>query len=79
MFDTLEFQEKPAQKTLKLFLSFLDVVTPSIGCQGSSAWESARLKTESSQVQTLPLAPNHFFFPKMTIQIDLDINFWPLL
>ena len=27
-------------------------------CRGSSAWESARLKTESSHVQTLPSAPN---------------------
>ena len=31
-------------------------------CRGSSAWESARLKTESSHVQTLPSAPLLFLF-----------------
>ena len=47
------------QKALKHFASFLDVVTPRARCQGSSARESARLKTESSQVQTLPSAPHY--------------------
>ena len=47
------------QKPLKHFISFLDVVTPNAVCRGSSAWESARLKTESSHVQTLPSAPNN--------------------
>ena len=35
-----------------------DVVSQDM-CRGSSAWESARLKTESSHVQTLPSAPNN--------------------
>ena len=61
------------QKPLKRFSSFLDLVTPSGRCRGSSAWESARpgyfsklgakLKTESSQVQTLPSAHEFSFRP----------------
>ena len=49
---------KTSSETFKTLHFTFDVVSQDM-CRGSSAWESARLKTESSHVQTLPSAPNN--------------------